>query len=260
MSVSETAVRGSIVRLRGSLRTRVIAACALLLVAIGFVLCLVLPRSFEQVARESLRERTTSMARGAAFHIGSASDDAALESTVRWLSGEPDFESAALVGHSGRILAVRPEGSAAWRTMIPSGGQIMESADHFVAIVSLREPGEAPFVAVRTSTTRLRGELASVVGLFSALLLLTSAAFFVLTSYLVRAVLNPLDEIRLAAQHLADGERDVHVLPSGDAEIDELGQLISTLGAVRRDSASGGAAAPAGDPAPIAVRLTEGPS
>jgi HAMP domain-containing protein len=218
------------------LRTRVIAACALFLVGLSFVLGLALPRVFDTIARESLRERTRSMASGAAFHLRN-SDGATVEDLGHWLQGEVDFEAVAITDARGRVRSSWPTGHT-WSAPVPPGERVTESEAHFVATVPLGRPGSDTSIAVRTSTERLRTELTSIVGLFLSLLLFGAAWLFVLTGYLVRAVLAPLEEIHQAAQHLADGELYVSVRRSGDPEIDELGELISQLGDERRASLS----------------------
>jgi hypothetical protein len=215
------AVRGTSVRLRRSLRTRVLAACVAAFLAISFLLCFVVPRSFRAVAVESLRERTRSMAVVAAFQLRHAGGESLLDA-ARALEGELDFESLALLHAEGRPPAVGPKDAPGWDAPVRWSEQLEEKRDHFLAIAPIAA-GTSDWIAVRTSTVRLQEDVRAVAALLFALLLVTGSALLALAGYLLRAVLAPLEDIRVAARHLAGEE-------SGDGEIDELGELIAKLG------------------------------
>lgn len=225
MSARSEAARGSSVRLRRSVRTRVIAACTVAFATFSVLLCLVVPRSFRVFASESLRERTRSMARNAALHVRRTGGES-LAYAGRVLEVELDFESLAILDAEGRVLTVWPTGARGWQSTVERAEPLTESRDHFLATTPIGGRWNE-WIAVRTSTARLRQDIGSVTALLFALLLSTGAALFALAGYLLRAVLEPLDEIRLVARHLAD--RDLSARPAGDSEVDELGGLISRL-------------------------------
>jgi signal transduction histidine kinase len=60
--------------------------------------------------------------------------------------------------------------------------------------------------------------------------------FFILSQYLTRTILSPIEDIGRAAMGLADGEPVVEVPRTGDREIDDLGEFIEKLGESRRQS------------------------
>jgi hypothetical protein len=200
-------------------RTRVIAACTVAFVTFSVLLSFVLPRSFRAFAVEDLRERTRSMAASAALHSHGSGVES-LADVALALEGELDFESLARLDAEGRAIAVWPTGARGWDAPVRRAEQLEENRDHFLAIAPIGGR-EAEWIAVRTSTARLRQDLASVTALLLALLLSIGSALLALAVYLLRAVLGPLEEIRLAALQLADG--------GGEAEVDELGALISEL-------------------------------
>jgi hypothetical protein len=86
------------------------------------------------------------------------------------------------------------------------------------------------------STRTIVRDMENVRWLFASIFLFTSGVFFILTKYLTRTILHPLEEIGRAAMCLADGEPVVQVPRTGDREIDELGEFISRLGESRRQS------------------------
>jgi hypothetical protein len=206
-------------------RTRVIAACTVAFAMFSVLLCLVVPRSFRAFASESLRERTRSMATSAALHVRQTGAES-LAYAARAIEGELDFESLAILDSEGRVLTVWPTGARGWHSPVERAEQLTESRDHFLATAPIGGRWNE-WIAVRTSTARLRQDIASITALLFALLLSTGTALFALAGYLLRAVLEPLDEIRLAARHLAD--RELGARSAGDAEVDELGGLISRL-------------------------------
>jgi len=225
------------VRLRRSQRTRVIAACTVFFVGTSFVLGVALPRSFEAVAREDLRERTLGLARAAAA-LRDRARGAPLGELGPWLATEPDFESVALLDAQGSVLSKWPD-VAHWESTVSLDAPVAESVEHFVATVPIADRGDGARLALRTTTERLRGELSSVAALFLALVLLAAASLVALAGFLVRAVLAPIERIREAAERLAEGELIADIPRSGDPEIDELGELISQLGDERRRAARG---------------------
>lgn len=253
MSNRNEAVRGTSVRLRRSLRTRVIAACAMFLVGLASVVCFVLPRAFETVARDGLRERARSLAAATAFQL-SRTGDAGIEDVGRWLATENDFESVAILDDAGAARIQWPPDAAGWEDPVDRAVHYSESVDHFLALAPLDAAERGGVVAVRMSTVRLHGELASVVGLFASFVLMAGAGIFILARYLVQTVLAPLEGIQIAAERVADGEAWVTVPSSGNPDIDELGGLIAELGDGERPTRTASAPAswigplPGGDP------------
>jgi hypothetical protein len=232
-----TSDRGAGVLLRRSLRLRVLLATALAFVGLGSVVCLVLPRAYTEHVRESLHERTFVLTQGVAHLVaGSASPETAFGTLVGLLDADPDFDSAILLGPDGAVRAQWPEHVARWSAAIPQGTVVLEGRDHFVGVAKLRGSEALAAVAVRLSTARMIADLESARWLFVAIFLLTCGAFWVLSTYLTRGIVDPLEDIRRAAMSLADGEPRVVVPHSGDAEFDELSRYLDELGQKRRQS------------------------
>ncbi|MGH2571054.1 MAG: hypothetical protein ACRDGR_07505, partial [bacterium] len=167
------------------------------------------------------------MATSAALHVRRTGGES-LAYAAHLLEGELDFESLAFLDAEGRVLAVWPTGARGWESPVERAEQLTESRDYFLATAPIGG-GWNEWIAVRTSTARLRQDIDSVTALLFALLLSAGAALFALAGYLLRAVIEPLDEIRLAARHLAERDRDLDARSAGDAEVDELGGLITRL-------------------------------
>ena len=233
-------MRGSSVKLRRSLRTRVIAASALAFLGLTAMVCLVLPRAYEHEVQEGFNERTRYAARGLAFLLQRPDlrvDTAALESVSGWLAADPAFEAAAVLDGTGRVLAKWPEGAGNFVEQAPAQAKVVVGSTDVVAFHPTGENGPDPkVVAVRMSTRTIVRDMENVRWLFASIFLFTSGVFFVLTKYLTRTILHPLEEIGRAAMSLADGEPVVQVPRTGDREIDELGEFISKLGESRRQS------------------------
>ncbi|NNE44864.1 MAG: HAMP domain-containing protein [Gemmatimonadetes bacterium] len=218
-----------------------ILATAVAFLGLGIVVCLVLPRAYAEQARESLRERSSTMAQGVAFLladgvISTDSPHGGLERISGMLDSDPDFDSAVLVSRDGRVLARWPENDASWTVPVPDVASVADGGDHYLGVAPVGNSRTVGGVAVRTSTDRLRSDLENVRWLFAAIFAFTGVAFWVLSSYLARGIVDPLEQIRAAAVSLADGEPMVAVPSSGDREIDELGRSIDALGRSRRES------------------------
>ncbi len=233
-------MRGSSVKVQRSLRTRVIAACALAFLGLAAVVCLIVPRAYEMQRRGAFIERAESLARGLAFLLqrpGLAPDPLALPSFSGWLVADSDFESAVVLDKGGRVLAQFPESArplGATPATVPSS---VSTAGASVAFHPLVGDGSTEYIAaVKLSSQSLVRDFENVRWLFASIFLFTSGVFFILTQYLARTILSPIEEIGLAAMNLADGEPVVEVPRTGDREIDDLGEFISKLGENRRHS------------------------
>jgi HAMP domain-containing protein len=233
-------VRGSSVKLRRSLRTRVVAASALAFLGLTAMVCLVLPRAYEHEVQESFNERTRFAARGLSFLLARPDlrvDAASLESLSGWLAADPAFEGAAVLDKSGHVLAKWPESAGTFGEPTAGLAKMVVGPTDAVAFHPCVENGaDSRVVAVRMSTRSIVRDMENVRWLFASIFLFTCGVFFVLTSYLTRTILQPLEEIGRAAMSLADGEPVVQVPRTGDREIDELGEFISRLGESRRQS------------------------
>jgi hypothetical protein len=235
--------RGAGLSLITSLRLRVTLATALTFVGLGVLVCLVLPRAYAEQAREGLRERTRILANGVAHQlqhdevVGGHTGDPAhrLRRVAGWLDSEPDFDSALLMDPDGRKLAVWPASAQDWSGDIAAETKLGRGRTHYVAVAPVSS-GTIGSVAVRTSTTRVAGDLENMRWLFVSIFVVACMSFWVLSRYLVHGIVDPLEEVRRAAMSLADGERHVPVPASGDREIDELGRYIDALGRKRRHS------------------------
>jgi HAMP domain-containing protein len=232
--------RGAAVKMRRSLKTRVTAACTLAFLGLGAMTCLVLPQAYEFQGRQALRERTEILAKGTAFLIQQdrfRPDGLGIQSVSGWLDGDPDFESAVLLDADGRLLDWWPDMSAGWDTDPPIRATHTMGSGHFSSIVPVSGMnGPVAAVGLRTSTDRLHMDIQNVRWLFASIFLFICGVFWILTTYLTRGILRPLEDIRQAAMSLADGEPIVDVPQTGDHEIDELGQYIASLGSQRRAS------------------------
>jgi hypothetical protein len=233
-------MRGSSVKVQRSLRTRVIAACALAFLGLAAVMCLIVPRAYEAQRRDAFIDRAEHMARGLAFLLqrpGQAPDPAALAMFSGWLVAEPDFESAAVQDKAGRIIAQFPETGRTITETSPNAPATVAAPMGRVAFHPLVGDGTSEYVvAVKLSSQSLVRDFENVRWLFASIFLFTSGVFFILTQYLTRTILSPIEEIGRAAMNLADGEPVVEVPRTGDREIDELGEFISKLGESRRHS------------------------
>lgn len=235
--------RGAGLSLMSSLRLRVTLATALTFVGLGALVCLVLPRAYTEQARQGLRERTTILANGLAYQIQreqalgtrSGSPQRQLGAVAAWLDAEPDFDSALLLDSDGRSLAVWPRTTDDWAADIARDSQLAGDHAYHAAVVRVGT-GPVAAVAVRMSTQRVATDLDNMRWLFLSIFVVACVSFWVLSRYLVRGIVDPLEEIRGAAMSLADGEPYVDVPTSGDREIDELGRYIDALGRKRRHS------------------------
>lgn len=236
--------RGAGLVLHRSLRIRVTLATALAFVGLGVLVCVILPRAYAEQVRESLRERTQILSHGVAFLLQredtrDPDDDRNPRHLARvagWLDAEPDFESAILLDESGATIGSWPDGEADWSAEVTPFATVVQGHDHFVGIAPVAGVPGVAGVAVRTSTARMAGDLENMRWLFGAIFVFTCVAFWVLSNYLVRGIVDPLEEIRRAAMYLADGEPVVDMPTSGDREIDELGRYVDMLGQKRRES------------------------
>src|SRR5262245_5263576 len=233
-------MRGSSVKLQRSLRTRVVAASALAFLGLVAMVCLVLPRAYEHQIQEAFSERTSNVATGLAFLLRSPelqASPAAIASVSSWLVADPAFQGAALLDAAGRQLTKWPESAPRFDGPVPRTALVRYTPTSCVAFHPVGgQDATLRVVAVRRSTASIIREFENVRWLFASILLFTSGVFFILTSYLTRTILHPLEEIRRAAMSLADGEPVVEVPHTGDREIDELGEFISKLGESRRQS------------------------
>jgi len=235
-----TSSRGATLKMRRSLRTRVVAACTLAFLGLGAMTCLVLPQAYEFQGRQGLREHTEVLAKGTAFLIQQdrfRPDGLGIASVSGWLDGDPDFESAVLLDEAGQLIDWWPDMSSGWDVDPPIRATTTMGKGHFSSVVpvsGMNGPVEA--VGIRTSTERLHTDIQNVRWLFASIFLFICGVFWILTTYLTRGIITPLEEIRQAAMDLADGEPIVDVPQTGDQEIDELGRYIASLGSQRRAS------------------------
>lgn len=233
-------MRGNSVRVRRSLRTRVIAACALAFLGLAAVVCLVLPAAYEVAARTAFEERAATTARGLASLVRtsrSGTEKRVLDSLVSWLVSDPAVTGAAILDGKGGVLARWPESGPEFAGELPTAATVLSTASWFLGYHPLGELDPAGrTVVVRLSNAALIHDLENVRWLFSSIFLFTSVVFFVLTRYMTRTILQPIEEIRRAAMGLADGEPAVEIRETGDREIDELGEFITKLGDSRRHS------------------------
>lgn len=237
----EAMVRGSSVQLRRSLRLRVLAASALAFLGLSGVICLVLPHAYELQARDHLKKRAQNLALGVALmHRGPAALDGnfSLEEYSGLFVSDPQFASVSIVDAEGNAFAHWPENATTDDLRIARAATTMRMPTQIIAFHPITEGQGADFrgVVVRMSTRSLQRDLEAVRWLFASIFLFTSGVFFVLTKYLSRTILNPLEQIGRAAMNLADGEPVVNVPKTGDREIDELGAFIAKLGENRRHS------------------------
>lgn len=233
-------MRGQSVKVQRSLRTRVVAASALAFLGLSAVVCLVLPRAYEAQANSAFQDRVTTTARGVAATLGVqlSPDGTALDPVTRWLASDPAFVAVVLVDANGRAIDRWPDSAGSFGALPDAGGTSVHVAPNGTVAVQPLRPGDpsSPWVAVRYSTVTLVRDFENVRWLFASLFLFTSVVFFILTNYLTRTILQPLEEIGRAAMCLADGEPVVQVPTTGDREIDDLGQFIAKLGESRRQS------------------------
>ncbi len=234
-------MRGSSVQLQRSLRLRVLAASALAFLGLAGVICVVLPHAYEVQAREHLRKRAQSLATGVALmYRGPAGleDSFSVEEYSGLFVADPEFQSISIVGDDGKVFARWPDNARTDDLEIPRTASTTRAPQQLVAFHPITQEEGGPFrgVVVRMSTRELQRDLENVRWLFASIFLFTSGVFFVLTKYLSRTILNPLEAIGQAAMNLADGEPVVDVPKTGDREIDELGAFISKLGESRRHS------------------------
>ncbi len=201
-----------------------------------------LPKAYEHQAREDLRDRTLTAATGlvslVSARTAAASETMApLDGLEPWLQSQPDLESALVLTTDGTVIDRWPSDGPAWSDGGIPAGQVQEGRSFYVASVPAPlAGGELVHMLVRTSADDLVRDLENVRWLFSSIFLLGGAAFLVLAKYLTQTILEPLENIRRAAQNLADGEPLVNIPEDGDDEIVELGGFIRTLGNNRRHS------------------------
>jgi hypothetical protein len=233
-------MRGSTVKVQRSLRTRVIAACALAFLGLAAVVCLVIPRAYEAQRRATFVNRAEVAVRGLAYLLekpGQSPDASALAALSGFLVADPDFESATVFRTDGQILAQFPAGARPISGPIPTAPTSTPSPTGCAAYRPLLGDGTTQYVAaVRLTSQSLVRDFENVRWLFASIFLFTSGVFFILSQYLTRTILSPIEEIGRAAMNLADGEPVVEVPRTGDREIDDLGEFISKLGESRRHS------------------------
>ncbi len=233
-------MRGQSVKVQRSLRTRVLAASALAFLGLSAVVCIVLPRAYEAQALSAYQDRVTTAARGVAAMVGGAATtpEAALDPVTRWLASDPTFVAAVLVDANGRAIDRWPASAGSFGDMPEVGEALVQVVPSGTVAVQPVRPGDpsSPWVAIRSSNASLVRDFENVRWLFASLFLFTTVVFFILTNYLTRTILQPLEEIGRAAMSLADGEPVVQVPTTGDREIDDLGQFIAKLGESRRQS------------------------
>ncbi len=240
------ATRGSSIRVRQSLRTKIYAATGLVFFGLAALLCVVLPQAYEHQARDDFGHGVKVATAGFATLVaGRLSDEGATASDVLtdlapWLESQTGIESAALLDGEGRTLGVWPTGSPLWSEDLVEEGETWNGSSFYsltAAIPGPSNPGTVVArVAVRASSARLVRTLEGVRWLFFSVFLLGGVAFFGFTKYLTSTILQPLEGIRRAARDLADGELVVRMPESGDEEISELGEFIDQLGDSRRHS------------------------
>lgn len=229
--------RGSSIRLQRSLRMRVLAACALSFLGLVAVVCLAMPRAYEAQAREAFRSRCVSLARSLAFLRVDPGSEQGRELVESWVAAEEHFVAAAIVTPDGRVVERWPDGSAVTSETIPVDADARQVSGAYVAYHPIiTAEGESLVAAVRVSSDALVRDLENVRWLFASIFLFTCGVFFVLSLYLTRTILTPLEQIGRAAMDLADGEPIVEVPMTGDREIDDLGNFIKKLGENRRHS------------------------
>jgi len=229
-------MRGSTVKVRRSLRSRVVSASALAFLGLASMVCVVLPRAYEAQTRTDFERRAENAARGLAILLHTSAgtvEPSLLPSMAGWLIADPAFEGAFVVDGDGVVAARWPENSPGAGGPLPATSRVITSPTSCTAFETL--PGSWG-VAVRYSTRSLVRDLENVRWLFASIFLFTCGVFFILTNYLTRTILQPIEGIGRAAMSLADGEPVVQVPQTGDREIDELGEFISKLGESRRQS------------------------
>jgi HAMP domain-containing protein len=229
-------MRGSSVKMQRSLRTRVLAACALAFLGLSGVVCLVLPRAYETQRRDVFVNHSENLARGLAFLLAQGAGQN-LDSLAGWLIADPDFEGAAILQADGHVVAKFPSEALSFGENVPEVPRSVCTAAGCVAFHPLGGEGAAAqVVAVRLSSRSLVRDFENVRWLFASIFLFTSGVFFILSQYLTRTILSPIEQIGRAAMNLADGEPVVEVPKTGDREIDDLGEFIEKLGDSRRQS------------------------
>jgi hypothetical protein len=168
--------RGGGLFLQRTLRLRVMMATGLTFVGLGIVVCLVLPRAYSEQSRESLRERTGTLARGVAHLvaegiIGADSPGKGLQRVAGLLDAEPDFDSVVYLGRDGRVIARWPVvEERAWTVTIPDAGAVYAEDDHYLGVSPVAGSGPVAAIGVRTSTERLRADLDNMRWLFTSIL------------------------------------------------------------------------------------------
>ncbi len=233
-------MRGQSVKVQRSLRTRVLAASALAFLGLSAVVCVVLPRAYEAQAMSAFQDRVMAAARGVTAMVGGSPvlDGSALDPVTRWLASDPAFVAAVLVDPNGRAIDRWPDSAGSFGELPDTGDAHVRVVPSGTVAVQPLRPGDpgSPWLAIRYSSTSLVRDFENVRWLFASLFLFTTVVFFILTNYLTRTILQPLEEIGRAAMSLADGEPVVQVPTTGDREIDDLGQFIAKLGESRRQS------------------------
>ena len=216
---------------------RVGAACGLAFLGLTAVVCLAMPRAYEAQARSAFGERALGHARALAFLDESPGKDDRHAVVAGWLATEPSFVSAAITRQDGSAVARWPVGST-----MPGAGKsealsVVRVSDGYLAHHPIiTDDGTRLTASVLLSSESLVRDLENVRWLFASIFLFTCGVFFVLTLYLTRTILEPIEQIGRAAMDLADGEPLVNVPMTGDREIDDLGNFIRTLGENRRHS------------------------
>lgn len=235
----ERILRGQSVKVQRSLRSRVFAASAVAFLGLSAVVCIVLPRAYEAQAMAAFQDRVSAAARGLGALVAQqeAVDGSSFDRLSGWLASDPAFIAAAVMDARGALIDRWPETAGAFAAPTTSQARVVTDRSGTVASQPMRagDPS-SPWVMIRYSNAALIRDFENVRWLFATLFLFTSVVFFILSNYLTRTILHPLEEIGRAAMSLADGEPVVQVPQTGDREIDELGLFIAKLGESRRQS------------------------
>jgi hypothetical protein len=238
-------MRGSSIALRRSLRTRVTAASIAAAAALTGVVCLLLPHGYRVQGQDRLRNEGAGIGEAVAMRLQTGPDGSVAlppaAELAAWATVHPSLDRIVLFDADGAEIDRWPEGGAAWDGLPLPSGHVGDPpflvVSHPIRPIDAGEDAAVgAHVGVRMSSALLLADVNEVRWLFGAIFLLMSGVFVVLTRYFSLSILTPLEDISRAAQSLADGEPMVQLPETGDREIDELGEVISRLGQVRRQS------------------------
>jgi hypothetical protein len=236
----------------GTLRVRLLMACALALLGLTAVVGATLHQVFEQQSRDDLRRRTELLARAAAAFASRTVPPSTAE--IGWLLSDADFESLQLFDADGREIGLFPPSAVvadetprpAAPTVSPSNDvSVMDGKNEMIAFAEVLGSAGVQRLELRTSTARLQHELQNIRWLFGSIFLFAGAVFAALALYLTRGVVLPLEEVRRAASRIVNGEQNVRLPVSGDLEIDEIARFFHSL-AERTNGAPSAPKSPAG--------------